>query len=229
MVRRYLVVSAMLVPLVLAHGCSGSQDPALEELPKDVAASLKPVEGTALMVSTPALRPANPPEPLPIPPPPPAPKACRTTQDFFSYVIFPVTICTSNPPTGGVFDQYQAATTARTSALGAGEVKSFKVTSLAGRNVSPFLVCQRRGGPWAAIITKTVDCNGVAMCTMAIHCLNCPPFLWFGDNCESQGRPPEVGFIPELTAYTQHSEKCPGSKSDCGDTLPTPAPPPAFK
>jgi hypothetical protein len=227
--RRHFVLVAALVPLVAAYSCRRREDAALPELPKEIASNLKALPGTELMVSTPSLKPANPPQPAPIPPPPPAEKACKTTQDFFSYVLFPVTICTSNPPFGDVLDQYQAATIPRTSALGAGEIKSFKLTSLEGRNVSPFLVCQRRSGPWGAFITKTAECNGATSCTMAISCLNCPPFLWSGDNCETQGRPPEVIFIPELTSYIPHSEKCPGSKSDCGDTVPTPAPPPAFQ
>jgi hypothetical protein len=57
---------------------------------------------------------------------------------------------------------------------------------------------------------------------MAVPCLACPIFMWYGETCESQNRPTEVQFIPELTARTAHSSRCPGSKSTCGDEDPGP-------
>jgi len=200
-----------------------------EELPKEIAANLKPVPSTDLLVSVP---------PVTVSPPKiiaqgvlPLPKACFTTQTFMSYCTYPVTICTRFTNFGTVLSQYLEMTGPTTGPVASTDntVKTFKLSSFAGRRFDPFLVCHQRGGPWTATIVKQVDCSDITSCTMTLGCTGCPAFLWFGKTCESTGRPPEVHFFGDLSAGPQSSFACPGSLSDCGSgggPGPGPSPPP---
>jgi hypothetical protein len=200
--------------LLATANCRQNGGAPLEELPKEIAANLKPIPDTDFFLSTPPPTIATPdavaPGPLPLG------KDCRTTQEFFSYVLYPVTICSPSRILGDVLSEYQAAFTPRASPAG-GQVKTYILSSFEGRSLTPQLACHVRSGPWGATILKTAECSGVTSCAMAVPCPACPIFMWYGDTCESQNRPAEVQFIPELTARTPHSSRCPGSKSTCGD------------
>jgi hypothetical protein len=202
-----------------------------EELPKEIAANLKQVPNTDLLVSVPTVT-VNAPDktasaPLPLP------KACFTTETFTSYATYPVTTCSRDPNFGTVLTQYLAMTGPTNGAVASPEsvqVKTFKLSSFAGRSFDPFLVCHLRGGPWNAMIVKQTDCAGITSCTMTLGCTGCPVFLWFGKMCQSTGRPPEVHFFGDLSDGPQFSSPCPGSLSDCGTGDggggPGPSPPP---
>ena len=214
--------------LLMASQCGKDNGAAREELPQEIAANLKQVPNSKLLVSVPPVTvnaPGGPGGPLPLP------KSCMTTQDFTSYVLYPVTICSSDPNFGTVLSQYLAFTgPTNSSELSPGgvQVKTFKLSSFAGRNLTPFLVCHLRSGPWFATIVKTIDCSDVTSCTMTISCPGCPPFRWFGKTCESTDRPPEVQFFGPLGAGLPSSVRCPGSLSNCGsgdEPGPTPSPP----
>lgn len=191
----------------------------LEELPAEIAANLQSVPGTQLLVSI-DLRDRRvdelPAGVLPLP------KQCQSTQEFFSYLLFPVTICTPNSGFGDVLAAYQKMTAPRTAPPGSAEVKSYKLTSFAGQSIRQF--CFQTSGPFGVTIVKTVDCNGVATCQMALPCLGCGAVIWHGDVCQSQGRPPELHFIGELTERPISISRCPGSLSQCGEQDPSPVP-----
>jgi hypothetical protein len=218
---RTTAVASLLLPLA---ACSPQGDAPLEELPPAIAAQLQPLPGTEVLVG--AARPSRPVGAGPVGPPP-VERACETTQEFFSYVLFPITFCSPLASFGEVLSTYQEATTPpRPPTTGETADRTYQLTSFQGRRLSPRLICHQRSGPWGATITKKQLCNGGTSCTMALPCAGCPVFLWGGDTCESTGRPPEVTFIPELHPRPQTSEKCPGSLSTCGASPdPTGTPP----
>ena len=200
-----------------------------EELPKEIAANLKQLPNTELLVSVPPATVSAPDKtargPLPVP------KACFKTQTFTSYATYTVTTCSREHNFGTVLTQYLDMTGPTSGPLASPDsvqVKTFKLSSFAGRTFDPFLVCHQRGGPWNATIVKQIDCAGVTSCVMTLGCIGCPSFQWFGDTCQSTGRPPEVHFFGDLSAGQQSSSACPGSISDCGngDPNPNPSPPP---
>jgi hypothetical protein len=167
-----------------------------EELPKEIAANLKQVPNTDLLVSVP---------PVGVKVPDtarttlPAAKSCMTTQSFSSYCFYRVTTCSRYANFGTVLTEYLAMTgpvPSPDSAL----VKTFKLSSFAGRTFDRFLVCDVRDGPWNAIIVKQTDCSDVTRCTMTLGCLGCPVFQWSGPTCESTDRPAEVRFFGDLAA-----------------------------
>jgi hypothetical protein len=218
MKTRHVVLAPVILLLLATANCRQNGGVPLEELPKEIAVNLKPVPDTEILISTPppiAIPSAVAPGPLP------EEKECRTTQEFFSYVLYPVTICSLNPTVGDVLSVYQAAITPTALPAGAQD-KTYRLSSFEGRSLTPQLTCHVRSGPWGATILKTKECSGVTSCAMAVPCLACPIFMWYGETCESQNRPTEVQFIPELTARTAHSSRCPGSKSTCGDEDPGP-------
>ena len=187
-----------------------------EELPKEIAVNLKQVPNTDLLVSVPPVTASTPNAttrgPLP------APKECFRTQTFMSYATYPVTLCSRQPNFGTVVTQYLASTGPTRGPVASADslqAKTFKLSSLAGRAIDPFLVCHSFGGPWTAIIVKQIDCAGIASCVMTLGCPGCPAFQWFGDTCESTGRPPEVHFFGDLSSAPESISNCPGSLSDC--------------
>ena len=219
------VVQALLVVLLslsLAH-CERHDQAPLEELPAEIAANLESVPGTELLVSVP-LRSRGlgelAPGVLPLK------KACQSSQEIFSYVLFPMTICLPNPNFGDVLSDYQTAITPPTAAPGGVQVKSYKLSAFKGRTFVAPQFCFQTSGPFGATIVKKVDCDDVTTCTMALPCPACPVLMWSGQQCESEGRPSEVQFIGELTERPIQFSKCPGSLSQCDTGEPEPPPVP---
>ena len=219
----------LIVPLLLvlsASQCEKSKpaEPGvdvskLEELPPETAAHLKRIPNTDLIVSEPPID-RTPPQPIVRP----EPKQCMVDQDFSSQVLFPVTVCTRNPNYGTVLQAYNApfGNPAQTSTM---QVRTFKLSSFEGVS-GVGLFCHQTSGPFFAVITKHTDCSGISSCQMVIEsvpqCPQCPAFLWFGDTCESSGRPTQVQFVGQLFAGTQFISSC-GGLSDCGSN-PNPSP-----
>jgi hypothetical protein len=219
------VVEAILVLLLslsLAH-CERHRQARLEELPAEIAANLQSVPGTELLVSFPS--PSTGPGEL-APGAVPLKKACQSTQDIFSYVLFPMTVCLPNPNFGNVLSDYQTAITPPTAAPGGVQVKSYKLSAFNGTTFVTPQFCFQTSGPFGVTIVKKVDCDDVTTCTMALPCPACPVLQWSGPLCQSEGRPSEVQFIGELTERPVQFSKCPGSLSQCDTGEPEPPPVP---
>lgn len=193
----------------------------LEELPKDIAANLQRVPNSDLLVSMPPVAiktPAatNPEAAAPgVRPPPPLPP-CQSTQRFLVQVAYPVTVCSPRPELFEVLAAYDAV-------MSPGprpptNVKSYKLSAFQGKTLTSSIFCQQRSGPWLATITKTLDCFTRGTCTMVIEgvpsCPNCPFFLWYGQSCESENRPPEVQFIGPLVDLSTSRSPC-NTKNTC--------------
>ena len=235
MSTRHTILSAFVLVLSFSFSQCGNEKSTppkydgakVEELPKEIAANLKQIPNTDLLVSVPPVT-VNAPDrtaraSLPLP------KACSTTQTFTSWASYSVTTCSRDHDFGTVLSQYLART-GPTSGPAASpdsmQVKTFKLSTFAGRTFDPFLVCDVRGGPWNATIVKETDCADVTSCVMTLGCIGCPTFQWFGKTCQSTGRPTEVHFVGDLSAGPQSSFACPGSISDCGNSNPGPDPSP---
>jgi hypothetical protein len=212
----------LLLSLSLAY-CERHSETPLEELPAEIAANLQSVPGTELLVGFP---PRSPERGEPAPGALPLKKACQSTQEIFSYVLFPMTICLPNPNFGDVLSDYQTAITPPTAAPGGAQVKSYKLSSFEGRTFVTPQFCFQTSGPFGATIVKKVDCEDVTTCEMALPCPACPVLMWSGQQCESEGRPSEVQFIGELTERAIQFSKCPGSLSQCDTGEPEPPPVP---
>src|SRR2546422_5684980 len=101
-----------------------------EELPKEIAANLKQVPNSDLLVSVP---------PVTVSAPKisaqgvlPLPKACFTTQTFMSYCTYPVTTCTRFTNFGTVLSQYlemTGPTTGPVAPTDSTQVKTFNLPS----------------------------------------------------------------------------------------------------
>jgi hypothetical protein len=108
---RYLVLAALSLLLLATTHCqkSKSAEPEvdvtkLEELPKETAAHLKRIPNSDLLVTEPPVvreqsKPIVKPEP----------KQCFVSQDFYSQVLFPVTVCSPGPTFGTVLESYNRA------------------------------------------------------------------------------------------------------------------------
>lgn len=226
MSRYVLSIAALALLLLSTTHCqkSKSTEPEvdvskLEELPKETAAHLKRIPNSDLLVTEPPV-PTERPRPIVKP----EPKQCMVTQDFSSQVLFPVTVCSPLPTFGGVLEAYNRALGNSAQSIKA-DVHTFKLTNFEGRIIDP-IFCHQTSGPFFAVITKTTDCQNVSFCKMTVEsvpqCPQCPTFVWFGDTCESSGRPTQVQFIGQLFANQPQSSSC-GGLSDCGDN-PTPTP-----
>jgi hypothetical protein len=216
---RHVVMTSLVGSLGLSLAqCRPDHRAELEELPAAIAANLQSVPGTELLVSI------APPDRVGELPPGvlPLKKQCQTSQEFFSYLLFPVTICTPNSGFGDVFAAYQKATAPTTAPPGSAEVKRYKLSSFAGQSVLQF--CFQTSGPFGVTIVKTVDCSDVTTCQMALPCLGCGAVTWHGAVCESKDRPPQLQFIGELTARPIIISRCPGSLSQCGEPDPPSVP-----
>jgi hypothetical protein len=227
MSRHVLVLAALSLLLLATTDCqkSKSAEPEvdvtkLEELPKDTAAHLKRIPNSDLLVTEPPVvkeqsKPIVKPEP----------KQCFVSQDFYSQVLFPVTVCSPGPTFGTVLESYNRALGNSAQSIKA-DVHDFKLTNFEGQNLLNPIFCHQTSGPFYAAITKQTDCSGVSACVMIIQsvpqCPQCPTFVWFGDTCESSGRPTQVQFIGPLFAGPQQTFSC-GGLSDCGDN-PAPSP-----
>jgi hypothetical protein len=181
----------------------------LEELPKEIAASLQRLPNSDLLVSMPPMQISTPAakqqEPVTPVVNPPAIK-CSTTYRFLVQVDYPVpvTVCSTI--------QNLNALTVYDAAVSPGPrpaPKRYKLTSFQGRALGNPLVCQFRQGPWLATIAKNVDCSSHEHCDMVIAVPWSPIFHWDGRNCQVENRPPSVQYIdPTVDAGIISSSSC---------------------
>src|SRR5437899_1058118 len=197
--RRLVAAIFLLVGALAISVCRKSEPDVgqLEELPKDLAANLKRVPDSDVLIS---IAPVAAPSPVSTPGKPRGPiftRACGETQSFLVQVLLPVTVCSRRDLVASTF---LAAAPPRTGGLAAtATVKNFKLTAFDGKILpSPFL-CQTRNGPWLATIVRNIQCNEATSCAMVImgvpSCPACPGFLWSGPNCQVNNRPTQVQFI----------------------------------
>jgi len=211
----------MLLVLVAALGssvCRKSDLNKLEELPKDIAENLERIPDSDVLVSIAPIADPNP-QPSPI-----FARACSETQDFWVQVAYPVTVCAPFDLVPGTF---MADAPPRSSGPRATTVKNYKLTALAGQPLTTPFGCQRRSGPFLAIITRTIACNNATSCSMQIlgvpSCPACPSFAWGGESCEVNNRPSEVRFIGLPVTKGRPSYSACSSHTTCGGT-PAPSP-----
>ena len=212
---RLTLATFLIIGVLATSVCRKTQtDTAqLEELPKDIAANLQRVPNSDLMVSMPPVAIKTPaatnpevaaPGVKPLVPP------CQTTERFLAQVAYPVTVCSPRPDLFGVLTAYDAVMSP--GPRPPSNVKNFKLSSFQGKTLTSSIFCQQRSGPWLATITKTLDCLTRGSCTMVIEgvpsCPNCPFFLWYGQNCQSENRPPEVQFIGPLIDLSISRSPC---------------------
>jgi hypothetical protein len=126
----------------------------LDELPKDVALTLRKIPDTDIYVSSPQVSLQSKPNgPLP------APKQCQVKERYFYYVIYPSTICTRDQAFLSNLENVNA-TLARSKVSGpptAGPPRDFKLSGFEGEAFALPLYCRTTSGPWGAIIDKTTS------------------------------------------------------------------------
>jgi hypothetical protein len=197
----------------------------LPELPNDIAQNLKRVPNSDLLVS---IAPIAAPSPTPTPIKPPGPvflRACMEAQDYIAQVTYPVTVC-SQPDI--VLSQFTSIAPPNTSAPATtAEVRSYKLTAFEGKRFETPFHCETRSGPWIVTISRTIFCNEATSCAMVIlgvpSCPNCPAFLWGGQNCQAENRPPEVHFIGGVFEKGKPTLSPCNTQTNCGpDVRPSP-------
>ena len=212
----------LLLVLVAALGssvCRKSDINKLDELPKDIAENLKRIPDSDVFVSIAPIADPNP------PPPPVFALSCSETQQFWVQVVYPVTVCT---PIDLIPSTFLADAPPRSSGPRATTVKNYKLSALAGQPLTTPFGCQRRFGPFLAIITRTRSCSNATSCSMEIlgvpSCPTCPSFAWSGTNCEVNNRPAEVRFIGLPVAKGAPTLSPCNIHTTCGSTPPPPNP-----
>ena len=226
--RRLTVALLLLIGLLFTAVCRKSEPDVsqLPELPNEIAQYLKRVPNSNLLVS---IAPIPAPSPTPTPEKPKGPvflRACMEVQDYIAQVTYPVTVC-SEP--GIVLDRFIA--TAPPSASGqstTAEVTIFKLSAFEGQRFQTPFHCQTHSGPWIATIQRTIFCNEATSCAMVIlgvpSCPACPAFLWGGQNCQAENRPPQVHFIDGVFEKGKPTLSPCNTQTNCGgpDTTPSP-------
>jgi hypothetical protein len=227
MKSRSLLCAASLILLALTM-CQCNDDDRvgeLEELPEEIAANLKVVPNTDLLISMPPFEVRKPVATA-------TPKNCASTELSYVQVIFPITIC--YPPdfsTNGLLKEYRLAPDREPFPPPAGQTQTYTLSSFDGKALRNPLFCVQKGGPWLATISRTDPCFGPIEFNLAIlgvpACPQCPAFRWFDD---LDNHPPELHLIMPLVDTTVSYLDCdPTDPTKCGpDTNPTPAPPPAI-
>ena len=198
--KLFLTYATALLTGVLIISCKTELATAqLEELPKDIAASLQRLPNSNFLVSVPpattirtAVKNRNPTDPvLPLP-------ACNTTFRYFVQVFDPAPITYCSPAIADL-----DAITAYDTAMNTGSRpppnrKRYKLSYFQGKALPAVILCEFRNGPWLATILKNVDCFSNESCTLTIAVPWSPVYEWRGDHCESQNRPPELQIIDQI-------------------------------
>jgi hypothetical protein len=223
-----LLVAMLLLATVLATAVCQKSEPdvsQLPELPNDIAQSLKRVPNSDLLVS---IAPIPAPSPTPARPKPKGPvflRACMEMQDFIVQVTYPVTVCTQPDIIASAF---MAPAPRSTSGLvTTADVRDFKLTAFEGQRFTTPFHCQTHNGPWIATISRTIFCNEATSCVMVIlgvpSCPDCPAFLWGGQNCQAENRPPQLNFIDGVFPRGKPTLSACNTQTNCGpDTTPSP-------
>jgi hypothetical protein len=235
------LIPLLAAPLLLALAASqcpkrGDDLSRLGELPPEVAARLKRVPNTELLISMPPVAVGK---PLVRP----DKKFCGSANRSFVQLTYPITICypPSYPDAGILVEHRGPAKSPTTPPLspesGAGRTLSFKLSSFAGETSPLQRRCVQKWGPWLATVVEEDPCSGPITFTLTIlgvpPCPECPQFVWYD---KFDNHPQELNLILPLVD-TQHSEiDCdPGDLTNCGggdgdpNPNPTPVGPPAIK
>ncbi len=197
---RLTLATLLLVGVLATSVCQKTEtDTAqLEELPKDIAASLQRLPNSDLLVSMPPMATGTPPATQQAPPATPAVEPpeikCDTKLRFFVQVDYPapVTLCSSIANIDALMASYAVVSPG---AKPAANVKRYRLSSFQGKPFANSIICQSRQGPWLATIIKEVDCSAKEHCEMVIGVPGSPIFRWDGQNCQTQNRPQGVQYI----------------------------------
>jgi hypothetical protein len=121
------IASASLLALTTTRCNDDDKVSGLEELPKEIAANLKVVPNTDLLISMPPFEAKKPVVAL-------APKNCAPTELSYVQVIYPITIC--SPPdfsTNGLLKEYRVAPDRAPLPAPAGETQTYMLSSFEGK------------------------------------------------------------------------------------------------
>ena len=235
--RLFPLLAAPLVLALTASQCPKRGDDLgrLAELPPEVAAQLKRVPNTELLISMP---PAAVGKPLVRP----ERKSCGSSDRSFVQVTYPITICypPSYPDAGVLVEHPSPARPPVTGAVSsdpdAGRTLHFKLGSFVGE-ISPFQRhCVQKWGPWLATVVREDPCFGPIKFTLVIlgipPCPDCPEFVWY-DKFENHPQEPHL-ILPMVDTVHSSIDCDPGDLTNCGgeggnpDPDPTPVGPPAI-
>jgi hypothetical protein len=215
----FCVASVILLLLATSHR-AGNQG----ELPGEIAANLKVVPNTDLLISMPPFETKQPTVVA-------ASKPCSTVQFSYVQVIYPITICYPPYfPTIGILKEYALAPGQAPLPPPAGQTQTYTLSSFKGEALTTPLFCLQKGGPWLASIIRFDPCSGPTKFVLTIlgvpACPECPTFSWYDD---LDNHPPELNLIMPLVNTTTSYISCdPTNPTLCGAvTNPTPPPPPA--
>jgi hypothetical protein len=213
--KHRLIFAILLVVGTLATSVCRKSETDLEELPKDIAATLQRVPNSDMFISVP---------PVPTKAPPtknqktaaPAVKtlapSCQSTHKYFIQVTYPVTVCSSVRDLSSVLTAYDAAMSPGSKSRT--DIKTYKLSSFQGKPLLTSVFCHVRSGPWLATIVKVLNCSAQGSCQMSLGIPSSPVFLWGGQSCESQNRPQEVNYIEPLVEAGTSRSPC-NPKNTC--------------
>jgi len=138
-IRSILGIASVILQALTASLCSDDDKVSgLEELPKEIAANLKVVPNTDLLISVPPFEAKKPVVA-------PAPKNCAPTELSYVQVIYPFTIC-SHPDfsTNGLLKEFRAASDRAPLPAPAGETQTHMLSSFEGKSLKKTLLVQHR-------------------------------------------------------------------------------------
>src|SRR5262249_8088848 len=132
------IASVILQALTISRCNDDDKVSGLDELPKEIAANLKVVPNTDLLISMPPFEAKKPVVA-------PAPKNCAPTGLSYVRVIYQITIC--SPPdlsTNGLLKEYRAAPDQSPLPAPAGETQTYMLSSFEGKSLKKPLLVQHR-------------------------------------------------------------------------------------
>lgn len=147
---------------------------------------------------------------------------CETTKYFYAQLSYPITICTApRPKDWETLEQGDPASPREQM-----RTVRYKLTTLRRSKLTEAMYCTVRGGPWAAEVAQTTDCNYVTSCVLTITGvpLDVPQQLthrWCGD---AYAYPAGLGIF-EMESWEDKlpTKKPCGSMSNCsGDGIDPP-------
>jgi hypothetical protein len=229
-----LHAATRVVPLVLTlalagNGCGDVRDDGdddlsrLEELPQDVAAQLKPVPNTNLLVSQPTGSAA----PLQCGAPSNTRRPCASQFEHRIFALYPVTICYPPEfPTDGILVDQKPTGSAPIPPHP--PTRTFRLSSRGGTSPVRPLRCVVKTGPFGISIIETEDCSRTVKNHFAVDrlvpCEGCPPLEWCG---ELKDNPPPLQLIDQPSTIPLKQTDCdPTDLNVCDTGLEPPGTPP---
>ena len=222
------LATVRIVPLFLltlaASPCREVRDDdvrRLDELPQDVAAQLKRVPNTNLLINAPPLAagpscgtPSN------------TVRPCANQFEHRIFALYPVTICYPPEfPTEGILVEQQPPGSGPTPPRP--PTRTFKLSSHGGTTAIGPLRCVVKSGPFGISILEAEDCSRTVANHFAVGglvpCEGCPKLEWCG---ELRDNPPPLQLIGEAGTIPLPQTDCdPNDLNVCGTSFEPPGTP----